>query len=98
MKRIFGEDIGGAKLIIARTSDGYVGTIWKGGEKARTIEHTDLDVLKASLRNLAGKLHPDYYGIEGAKSRFCAFFPSGFADPRYRAKERDYTRRLRVGT
>ena len=95
MKRVFSEDIGASKLIIAQNADGYVGTIWQGGQARETIEHADLKVLKASLRNLAGTLHPDYFGIEGAKGRFCSFFPGGFTDATYLAKERDYKDKAR---
>ena len=95
MKRVFSEDIGASKLIVAQNADGYVGTIWQGGQTKETIEHADLEVLKASLRNLAGRLHPDYFGIEAAKGRFCSFFPSGFGDATYLAKERDYKDKAR---
>ena len=92
---MFSEDIGASKLIVAQNADGYVGTIWQGGQARETIEHADLEVLKASLRNLAGTLHPDYYGIEGAKGRFCSFFPGDFGDATYLAKERDYKDKAR---
>ena len=90
MKRVFEEVIGDAKVVIAQAGDKYVGTVQRAGKSGDTIEHADLGVLKASLRNQAGKLHPDYFGIEGAKARFCRFFPDGFADAEYRERERDY--------
>ncbi|WP_300974505.1 hypothetical protein [Sphingomonas sp. LHG3406-1] len=96
MKRVFEEDIGDAKLVIAQAAEGYVGTLWREGKRTDTIQHSDLGVLKASLRNQAGKLHPDYYGIEGAKARFCSFFPGGFSDATYQAQERDYKDKARA--
>src|SRR4051794_11493456 len=96
MKRVFEEKIAKAKLVIAQGPGGYIGTLWRDGEKADTIEHSDLSILKASLRNQAGRLHPDYFGIEGAKARFCSFFPGGFSAPAYHAHERDYKDKARA--
>jgi hypothetical protein len=90
MKRVFEEDIGNCKIVIVQTAEGHVGTVFEDGKRRQTLEHADAGVLKAGLRNLAGRLHPDYVGIEGAKTRFCSFFPAGFSDPGYRAQERDY--------
>ena len=96
MKRVFEEDTGDAKIVIAQGAEGYIGTLWRDGKRADTIEHSDLGVLKASLRNQAGKLHPDYFGIEGAKARFCSFFPEGFDDAEYHERERDYKDKARA--
>jgi hypothetical protein len=96
MKRVFEEVIGDAKVVIAQAGDKYVGTVQRAGKSSDTIEHADLGVLKAGLRNQAGKLHPDYFGIEGAKARFCRFFPDGFADAEYRERERDYKDKARA--
>jgi hypothetical protein len=90
MKRIFEERIGDARVVIAQTPDGYAGTVLRGGRPALTREHPELEVLKASLRSEAGRLHPDYFGIAGARARFCSFFPGGFSDPAYRSRERGY--------
>ena len=96
MKRVFEERLGDAQIVIAKTADGYVGTLWRAGQGSEKIEHSDLAVLKAALRNQAGKLHPDDFGIEGAKARFCSFFPGGFSDPTYHAQERDYKDKARA--
>lgn len=69
---------------------GYVGTLWQEGNPAETLSGDDLDRLKTQLHNLAGRLHPDYYGIDGAKARFLSFFPGGFESANYQARERDY--------
>lgn len=95
MKRVFEEVVGKAKLVIVREGERYVGIVWNGGEKAETVEHAQLEVLKAALRNIAGRLHPDYHGIDDAKIRFRSFFPLGFSDPAYLASERDYKDKAR---
>ena len=90
MKRVFNETIGDAKLVIGEQDGGYIGTLWRQGKQAETLESENLEQLKVQLRNLAGKLHPDYVGIEGAKARFRSFFPEGFEDLHYLEKERAY--------
>lgn len=72
MRRVFSENIGESKLIIAQNADGYVGTIWQAGQTRETIEHADLEILKASLRNLAVTLHPIITELKGQRGVFVA--------------------------
>lgn len=95
MKRVHSEDVGKAKIVIVQRDGEYVGTLWKDGKQDETVSGDDLDRLKGQLRNMAGRLHPDYYGIDGAKSRFLSFFPGGFENPSYKARERNYKLKAR---
>src|SRR5690349_16235343 len=90
MKRVHSEMVGKAKIVIVQRDAEFIGTLWKDGKQAETVSGDDLQRLKAQLHNLAGKLHPDYYGIDGAKARFLSFFPGGFEDHNYVARERNY--------
>lgn len=58
---------------------GYVGTVLLNGKRLDPIEDEDEAQLIVRLRNEAGRLHPDYFGIDGALSRFREFMPDGFA-------------------
>jgi hypothetical protein len=69
---------------------GYQGIVIRDGKRSAVSEDEDRDRMLARLRNEAGKLHPDYFGFDGAIARFTSFFPSGFADTRYMEMERDY--------
>lgn len=90
MKRVYENKIGECQLIIAQAGETYTGIIRKGGQEQYRESHEDLDRLVAILNNEAGKLHPNYIGIDGAIKRFKKFFPLGFDDPYYKIKERDY--------
>lgn len=90
MKRVFEEKIGDCQIIIGDADGIYRGVIFKGSKQDFALDGDDLEKLTAALRNQAGKLHPDYYGIDGAKARFLQFFPKGFEDPGYLESERDY--------
>jgi hypothetical protein len=95
MKRVHSEVIGKTKIVIVHRDSEFLGTLWKDGGQSETLAGDDLQRLKAQLHNLAGRLHPDYYGIDGAKTRFLSFFPHGFEDASYVEKERDYKVRAR---
>src|SRR5688572_18841567 len=94
-RTIFEEKIGGATLRIVSVSGGFRGAIIRKGAVSQIIEDTDSKRLESRLRNKAGKLHPDYFGMEGAIKRFRTYFPEGFESPRYREMERNYKDRAR---
>lgn len=96
MKQIFKETVGNCSIVIAEAGGIYQGALWQDGKQRSSIEGEDLAKLKTALLNEAGKLHPDYYGIKGAKDRFLSFFPDGFRDENYRIGERDYKDRART--
>lgn len=82
--------MGDATLRIMASAEGYRGAILRMGKLSDIFEDHDEQRLIATLRNEAGKLHPDYVGYDGAVARFLKFFPDGFADARYLRDERDY--------
>lgn len=90
VKKKLDEKYGSATLRIKPSSDGYDGVVIVDGKVSEKLHDEDFDRLRARLRNLAGTLHPNYWGIDGAISRFCHYFPSGFADPKYVEAERNY--------
>lgn len=90
IRRIYDEKIGECQVVIAEKDSSYSGVVLKDGKQDLALDGEELEPLKSILRNHAGKLHPDYFGMDGAKARFLKFFPGGFADSRYKRKERDY--------
>ena len=57
--------------------------------KQRVLEE-DPDVAWGALLLEAGKAHPDYFGYDGARSRFLKIFPGGFQSEKFQLKERGY--------
>ena len=51
---------------------------------------SDADDVWQRLQDDAGKSDPSYFGYEGARARFRAFFPEGFGSQAYLADERNY--------
>ena len=96
MKRVFEEKISECQVIIAENAGSYRGVVLRNGKQEASLDGQDLDQLKAALRNQAGILHPEYYGIKGAKDRFLRFFPKAFDDPEYKKQERDYKDQARA--
>ena len=94
-RRIFDEKTGNCQILIAEKDGTYSGVVLKDGRLDISLDGEELGPLKAALRNHAGKLHPDYFGMAGAKTRFLEFFPEGFADSRYKRMERDYKEQAR---
>ncbi len=85
------EKIGKMTMRWQRTKDGgFAGAIIQDRKIGEILHDEDEDRLKARLRNLAGTLHPDYFGIDGAIARFLKFMPGGFAGERNLVEERNY--------
>ena len=85
------EKLGKAVIrVIPAKGGGYQGAVIRDGKRGAVLEDEDQHRLLARLRNEAGKLHPDYFGFDGAIARFKGFFPSGFHDPAYLEMERNY--------
>lgn len=76
------EKIGDVTIrIVHAKGGGYHGVLIRPGKPmGETHSGDDLNALRARLRNEAGKLHPDYLGMDGAIARFVHFFPGGFDD------------------
>ena len=90
MERVYSAEINDCMIVIAAKDEIYTGVLRKSGKECFRESHENLEILKAKLHNEAGRLHPNYIGIDGAIKRFKQFFPLGFSDPFYKYKERNY--------
>ena len=90
------EKYGKSILRIGQDKEGtWIGIVILGGKVVGTKVHDeDRDRLRARLINLAGTVHPNYFGIEGAIKRFLQFMPGGFIGQRYTSH--DGERRYKV--
>ncbi|NTZ43211.1 hypothetical protein G7A66_08930 [Altererythrobacter sp. SALINAS58] len=90
LKSLPDETMGDAKLRIVTDGSLFRGFVLRGGRRGEVIEDSDFEHLRHRLRSEAGRLHPDYFGFDGAIARFRSFNPRGFADPEYIERERAY--------
>lgn len=78
-------------LRLVKKSGRYFGTIVAvGGGRIALLEGVNAEDVWRDLQEEAGKAGSGYFGFAGARAHFLHFFPAGFADPRYAAKERTY--------
>lgn len=80
--------------ILPGKEGGYDGVVVRSGKRGEILHDDEFELLRARLRNAAGTLHPNYFGIDGAIKRFLGFMPGGFKGPRYNAH--DGERRYKV--
>ena len=59
-------------------------------DNKRCVDGPDANDVWRRLHNDAGKADPNYFGYEGARSRFLKFFPNGFCSDGFASQERDY--------
>lgn len=90
MKTVRSEQIGKVTLRLVETDTGYIGLLITGGVKKAQVEGIDADAVWLELRGQAGKASPDYFGFDGARSRFLHWFPEGFHSDRFDRTERAY--------
>ncbi|MFI8683027.1 hypothetical protein ACIGFJ_11750 [Brevundimonas diminuta] len=90
LKTIRTEQVGKTTVRLLQGADGYVGAVIPAGGKPVQFEGEDQDDLWRKLLAEVGRTHPDYFGFDGARSRFLRYFPGGFADEAYKAHERTY--------
>jgi hypothetical protein len=69
---------------------GFQGTVIALGTRGEIFSDEIEDRLVARLRNEAGKLEPNYIGMDGAIARFLEFMPDGLRGERSVSEERDY--------
>nr|WP_166179468.1 hypothetical protein [Altererythrobacter segetis] len=69
---------------------GFEGAVIIGGERGEILSDEIEDRLVSRLRNEAGKLEPNYIGMDGAIARFLEFMPDGLRGERSVSEERDY--------
>jgi hypothetical protein len=67
----------------------FSGLVISNGKMGDVLHDQEEDRLRARLRNQAGKLEPNYFGMAGAIARFLKFMPGGFQGERIR-QEREY--------
>lgn len=86
------EPYGDAQLrLLQSKAGGYKGIVLKkGGGILGPFAGADAKDLWGCLQREALKAGRAYVGFDGARARFLHFFPNGFADARYLAKERQY--------
>jgi len=81
------EKYGKTSLRIGQEADGvWAGVVIVAGKLVgQALRDEDRDRLRTRLMNLAGTVHPNYFGIDGAITRFLRFMPGGFSGQRYTA-------------
>lgn len=90
------EKYGKSILRIGQDKDGgWIGVVIQAGKVMdEKLHDNDKERLRARLMNVAGNVHPNYFGIDGAIARFLKFMPGGFSGHRYTAH--DGERRYKV--
>ena len=71
-------------------SGGFEGTVIINGRRGDVLTDEIEDRLVTRLRNEAGKLEPNYVGMDGAIARFLEFMPGGLRGERSVSEEREY--------
>lgn len=85
------DKIGDLTLKLVRTYNGIAGAIHGGpGGRPVVLQGTDAEEVWSRLLIEVGKLHPNYFGFDGARAQFLRFFPQGFATSGYGGHERDF--------
>jgi len=74
----------------ASKGGGFAGTVIIDGKRGEVFADEIEDRLVARLRNEAGKLEPNYVGMDGAIARFLEFMPGGLRGERSVSEERQY--------
>lgn len=74
----------------ASKDGGFAGTVVGDGKRSDIITDEIEERLVARLRNEAGKLEPNYVGMDGAIARFLEFMPGGLRGERSVSEEREY--------
>jgi hypothetical protein len=90
MKTIREDVVGNTTVQLLETANGYVGIVNGPTKQTAPLHGDDPELLWRKLLAEVGKAHPDYFGYDGARSRFLSGFPDGFAGQRYMAGERTY--------
>jgi energy-coupling factor transporter ATP-binding protein EcfA2 len=74
----------------ASRDGGFAGTVIVDRQRSEVLTDENEARLVARLRNEAGKLDPNYLGMDGAIARFLEFMPGGLRGDRNVSQERDY--------
>lgn len=95
MKTIRETCVGEARLRLLRTKSGFTGLVFVGDARRATVDGDEEAEVWRRLHDEAAKLSPSYFGFSGARARFLRIMPGGFADPVFRADERNYKLRAK---
>ena len=91
MKTVKEGKLGRYTLRIVDTAGKLQGVAFKDAtHRTAIMDGDEIDELWERLTVEVGMQAAEYVGYDGAIGRFRQIFPAGFADPRYRTKERDY--------
>jgi hypothetical protein len=74
----------------ASKEGGFAGIVIADGRRGDVLTDEIEERLLARLRNEAGKLEPNYVGMDGAIARFLEFMPGGLRGERSVSEEREY--------
>lgn len=69
---------------------GFEGAVIIGSKRGEILTDDSEERLITRLRNEAGKLEPNYVGMDGAIARFLEFMPGGLRGERSVSEEREY--------
>ena len=90
MKTIREEAVGKATLRLLRGAEGFTGVVIAEGKMSVPVLGDDKDQVWQELKSRLNKIHPDYFGYEGATTRFLKLFKDGFAGEQFNHFERAY--------
>lgn len=86
-------DFGKAKLRFQPEKDGsFAGVVIRDGKMSEIFREGDRNAIIARLKSEAGKLEPNYFGMDEAIKRFLEFMPDGFDGERNDEMEDAYKR------
>jgi hypothetical protein len=90
-RKIRQEHRGKLTVRLLETKDGFTGVlIGTPGGQPTVIHGTDREEVWRRLELEVGKHHLNYFGFDGARSRFLREYPAGFHTPAYAVDERNY--------
>lgn len=90
MKKIKEQIIGKARVRLVQNGNIFTGIIISGDKISKRIDGDNGDEVWGKLINEVGTTDPQYFGFDGAISKFLREFPEGFAGQDYLETERDY--------
>lgn len=90
VKTIRTGSVGKVKLRLVRTDKGFVAQAHENGSILHQVDGQEADAVWAELQTKLTQGGPNWFGYEGARSRFLHWFARGFHSPAYLKDERDY--------
>lgn len=90
MKKIKEQIIGKTRVRLVKNGNTFTGIIINGDKIIKRIDGDNGDEVWGKLISEVGTTDPQYFGFDGAISKFLREFPEGFAGQDYLETERDY--------